>query len=499
MKRDYIIVSILFLLVLGVKLFFIFQTPYFSSDESYYNIRQMVYIKQNFLPMLHDDLSYGGKTLYLPPMFFYILAVLTFIFKTEFVGKVFPALISSSIVFIAYLIADRFTKSYTIKLFTAITAGFMPLFFSFTLNTISIYSLIVPLTFFNLYCMMRIVDNDKEFIPLFIISLLALRMTTPAAIFLIFGLLVYLLFLFVEKMKISRIEIELILFSTFLIVWTLFLFFKNAFLNYGFSLLWQNIPLNMLKNYFANTSLSNIIYFIGLIPLIFGVYAVYKYTFMEKDKETYLLISFAVVIVLLMWLRLIEINLSLIFIGLIMTFLFAKIYDSFIKKIKNKKVKIIVNSLCILLIILSSILPAIALSSTKIRDTYSEKEIQALMWVRQNTDTEEVILSTLNEGNLIATIALRRNFIDSNFMFVRDIEQRIEDTYKIYRTTSQVEAITLLNKYGIHYIYFSKRAKKEYNIESLDYIDEKCFQKAFSNEDVEIYKSLCTIQETRNG
>ena len=106
-----------------------------------------------------------------------------------------------------------------------------------------------------------------------------------------------------------------------------------------------------------------------------------------------------------------------------------------------------------------------------------------------------MILSTINEGHLITTIAKRRNFIDSNFMFVEDIDQRVENVYKMYRTTSETQAIRLLNEYNIKYIYFSKRAKEEYKIDKLFYIEENCFERVFINKDVEIYKTLCVIEE----
>ena len=75
-----------------------------QSDYLNYNIRQVVHIKQTLFPLVKDNLSYGGKILYLPPLFFYVLAFLIFIFKTEFVGKFFPNLFSSTIIIIAYLI-----------------------------------------------------------------------------------------------------------------------------------------------------------------------------------------------------------------------------------------------------------------------------------------------------------------------------------------------------------------------------------------------------------
>jgi hypothetical protein len=496
MKKEHIAIVILFLVVFGIRLYFAFQTPYFSDDGAYYNIRQVVNIKQTLSPIVKDTLSYGGKILYVPPLFFYMLAGLSFMFKTEFVGKFFPNLFASTIIIIAYLISIELTKNKSARFFTALIAGFVPIFFSETINSISIYSFVLPVMFFNIYCIIKIINREKDFIIYFIPSLLILRITTPTVIFLIFALLVYLMFIFLEKIKRSKIETEIILFATFLITWTLFVSFKQGFLNHGLAVLWLNIPQSILKNYFVNLNLLKAIYFVGIVPFIFGLYTIYKYAFREKDKKTYLLISFALVVGLLIWMRLIELTLALIFIGFTMTFLFVKSYDFFYNIIKNKKMKLLFTIFIFFLIVVSSVIPSLVLASNKIKQTYSKQEIDALLWLRQNTDKEDVILSTLKEGHLIATLARRKNLIDSNFMFVDNIDQRLEDAYKIYTTTSQIQAIELLNRYNIDYIYFSKRAKKDYGLDSLHYLDNACFKEVFKNDDVQIFQTVCVIEET---
>ena len=59
-------------------------------------------------------------------------------------------------------------------------------------------------------------------------------------------------------------------------------------------------------------------------------------------------------------------------------------------------------------------------------------------------------------------------------------------------TVFETEAINLLNKYEIKYIYFSDRAQAEFGIEKLSYIDEKCFELVYDKK-IKIYKSLCVI------
>lgn len=178
-----------------------------------------------------------------------------------------------------------------------------------------------------------------------------------------------------------------------------------------------------------------------------------------------------------------------------MIFLFAKSYEFVLTIIHNKKLRLAFTLSIFLLILISSVVPSLVLASIKIKEAYSYEEISALEWLNRHTTKDDIILSNLDEGHMIATISDRKNFIDSNFMFVENIDQRLEDAYKMYKTPSQTQAITLMNKYGISYIYFSKRAKKNYGISEIAYADENCFEREFGNKDVEIYKSLCIIEE----
>jgi hypothetical protein len=497
MKREYYLVGIIFLIVLVIRLFFAFQTSYFSSDDSYYTIRQMVHIKETFMPIIYDDLSYGGKFLYLPPFFYYLLAALSFIFKTEFVGKFFPELFASSMVIISYLIACEMSKNKTARIITSSLGGFMPLFFSETLNSISMYSFFIPLTFFNIYCMMRISDNDLRFIPLFILSIILMRMTTPLVVFVLLGFLLYTIFILIEKIPRSKVEIELMIFSTFLIMWTLLVFFKNSFLNYGLALLWQNTPKSVLQQYFANNSIPYMIYNIGIVPFFFGILALYWYLFRHNDKKIYLLMSFLIVMFILIWMHIVDVQLALIFIGFVMVMLFARVYEKIENLIGNKFSNIIFSILIFLLIVITSIIPSLVFASSSISNSFSSQDIEALLWLKRNTNTNDTIAASLYDGHLISGVSVRKNIIDSNFMFVEDVDQRLKDIDIVFLSPSETQRIDILENYDSDYIYLSRQAKNYYKIENIPEIDEsECFQKVFSNPAAKIYKSLCHIEES---
>ena len=67
-KKELVILVIIFLLTFGARLFFVFQADSFT-EEAYFNLRQIEHIKERGLPLYHDDYSYGGRTFFFPPFF----------------------------------------------------------------------------------------------------------------------------------------------------------------------------------------------------------------------------------------------------------------------------------------------------------------------------------------------------------------------------------------------------------------------------------------------
>ena len=130
--NKYLILIILF--VLAFRLFFVFQTDNYSSDESYFHLRYINHILEEKNPLFYDDLSYGGRPVVYPPLFHYILALLSFV---PFAFKILPAIFISSLIIIAYLISKEIYANKTINLLIALLAGFIPVILSQTLNQIS--------------------------------------------------------------------------------------------------------------------------------------------------------------------------------------------------------------------------------------------------------------------------------------------------------------------------------------------------------------------------
>ncbi len=496
MKREQKILLAIFLGVLIFRLIFAFLTPHYDY-EAYFNIRQIDNIAKHGIPVFHDELSYGGRTFLFSPIFHYILAPF-YLAIPPFALKILLNVFASCLVFIIYFIAKKLTNNTNISLFTAFISAFIPIYIVNTLNAVSIYSIMIPLFFLMIYLLMNL--TYKKYVNYFIILVLILPLIHFSAILLVISLIFYLMFIRIEHLKQKRIELEVILFGIFFVAWFYFLIFKNAFIFHGTAVVWRNVPLQIISRYFGEVSLLESLLTIGFIPFISGIYIVYRYVFREKDKNIYLLIGIVLSIVLLIWGRLIQPPVGLMFLGITLTLLFARFFKLFFFKLSKTKLANYKKHIFIFFIILfvaTSVVPSFYYSKGQIDATPSEDVIEAFEWINQNSEEEDAVLATITEGYLVTSVAKRKNVADNKFLLIKDAEQRIDDIQTMYKTLYKIDATRLLNKYEVRYIVFSDIAKEEFDIDNLRYIeeDDECFELVYDKKDIKIYESYCQVEE----
>ncbi|MFC1698139.1 hypothetical protein ACFL1H_07390, partial [Nanoarchaeota archaeon] len=189
-KQKYLIgILLIFLIVLGLRLYFAFQTPHFDKD-AYFNVKQIENIKNTGLPLFSDPLSYGGRGHIFIPGFHYIMSIFTFFLPITIVLKILPNIFASLLVIILYHLIFEITKNRKVGLIGCIMGGFVPIFFAQTFNSVSVYSISIPLMFLTLYFMILLNKDNKYSIPL-TLSFMALIFTDPAAILIVIVLLLY--------------------------------------------------------------------------------------------------------------------------------------------------------------------------------------------------------------------------------------------------------------------------------------------------------------------
>ena len=498
MKKDFSVLILIFVLILAIRLYDAFQTNEFSQGEDYYVLRQVNHIKETGKPIIQDDLSYEGRIHTEPFLFYYLIAFFALFIKVNVAAKLLINIFATSLIFATYLIAKKITKNSQAACITAFISGFIPIYIEKTINSLSVYSVMIPLMFLMVYFLLTVDDHPKK-VNVFIITLIIALFTSASILLLIVGLLFYLVLIRIEKLKQSKAELELILFSTFFSVWFLLIFFKKAFLQHGIFIIWQNIPSPLIHSYFINVNILEAIYKIGIIPFIFGIYIVYSYLFKEKNRYLYLLTGFFLSTFLLLWFKLVELNLGLIILSIILTLLFSqylKLFLIYIKKTKFAKFEKTFILTIIIIFILTSVIPSIIYANKSIKQSFTIKELQALTWLRDNTPENSTIATSLEEGFLVNTIADRKNMMDSNFLLINNIDQRYKDLTTIFTSPFETETIRLLTKYGASYVYFSNRTKNEFKVSTLDQLSKKCFDLLYRDE-VYIYRLVCDLKQER--
>ncbi len=497
LKKHHYLLILIFIAVLSFRLYFAFQTPYFSDDNSYFVLRQVEHITKTGFPLYNDNLSYSGRTMFFSPFFHYILAFFNLFLPITLVGKIIPNIFASLIVFAAYLVTKEITKQKKTALIASFAAGFIPIFIRETVNSISVFSLMVPLLFFIIYALLKL-NTEKRFALYLIISISVFIFLDIISFVLILGLIFYFLLTKTEDIQQNKAELEVVLFSCFLFFWLNFIIFKKAFLLYGPAIIWQNIPNVLLSNYFSQITILEAIYVIGILPFIFGIFIIYDFIFKHKKKSIYLLISLALATFLLAWFKLIPMISGLIFLGSILVLLFAQYIQNFIIFVTKTKFHKHLNKflyIFIVLIILTSVLPSFIYANNTIKRVPNKDEINAYLWLKESTPEDSVVLASVQEGHLITYFSKRKNVIDSNFLLIPNIDQRVRDVEIIYTTSFKVEAVRLLNKYDVNYIVLSDYAYNNYNTKELKYVTDDCFKLVY-NETIKIYSSLCKVEES---
>ncbi len=486
-RTQYWLIGI-FLLTLTVRLLLAFLIPNFTY-ESYFNLRQVQQITETGLPLYHDTLSYGGRDLVFLPFFHYFMAFFNLILPLELAAKLIPNILMALLTIIVYLISKKITNHDTSSLISAFIAGFLPVLA--TPNNFVPETLFLPLIFFTIYCYLNL--SEKKYLYLYLTSFILLSLTSSAASLIIMGFGIYLLLSFLEERQIKPEEKEVMLFSLFMFIWLQFLFFKKVLISSGISFIWQNIPPKIILEYFPHLSIPNAIVLVSVIPFLTGIWVVYQSLFQVKSRKMFLLISLVIATTILAWFRLLRFNLSLSFFGITLAILFALFYQDLAMYIEKTKLASLKRYLLpVVLILLTITIIPLTLGTALNQSTPSTKEITAFKWLKDNTPKDVGVLSTLEEGHLVTYYSQRRNFMDTQFTLIDNIETRFNDLNNAYTTKFQTQALSIFDKYNIQFMVLTPAAQLKYDLHGFNYLGEGCFQKEYK-EETKIYHISCTL------
>ncbi len=486
LKKETIILGLIFLSSFIFQVWYSLKVSFFSSDEAYFNLRNSEYIIENFVPIFFDKMSYGGNFIANTHLFHYFLALFDLIGNEIIVYKIIPALMASSLIIIVYLIAKKITNNEYAALFSALLSAFIPEYISNTLNQISILSLFVPLFFLVIYLFIDIKENRKWF--LFVATIFILL--EPLNFLMISTFVLFSFLIIAESKELKIEELEAMGFFLVFIILVNLIMYKKIYFEQGIGVIWQNLPLELYGSLFQDFNIISTIGLIGFAPLLMGIigFVLVK----ERTKTLLLLIAILLATFSLLLLKLIPFNEGLLFLAIILCISSALSFERLMEYLKITKLDKYASYIIVGIVLISLIslyIPSISAANRIIDYGVTAKEIEALNWIKFNTPHESIILGNVYEGNLIINEADRINIIDTQFFYAED---RIKDVELIFTTESLFKADKALKKYKINYIYFSEKTKEMYNVEDLKYtMDENCFKEVFKNEFAIIYKVVC--------
>ena len=487
-KWEYFALGIVFLIAICIRLYYVHNTSAYSHD-AYFSIRQIENIVSTGAPIYHDNLSYSGRDFFVLPFSYYVMAFFRLFLSEKIAFLIIPNIIASFLVIIVFLIAYEVTKNKISALFSGILIAVMPVYVSKTIISLSPVLIAVILFFLCIYFFMKYEENIV-YMWLFLMSFVLLLFTHEIAYLLIFGLLVYLLFLKLENLKHVQEDVELVLFSLLASLWIFFIVFKKPLLIYGPLVIWENLPKALVEQFYVKFNMLAAVYQCGVAPFLMGLYAIFLYFFQRKKKGIYFLISVVLVIFSVTSLGFVQFETSLILLSILLALLSAQTFVIFVNYLKKTY---FANFIWLFILTLFAVGIVLSVAATdqsarmEILNVPDENEIQAMEWL-SNTPEDSVIAAPLNFGHLITSIGKRENVMDSAFLLAPDVNQRYEDLIGIYdKYKPETEAVNVLNKYGVTYIVYVD--------DEPDYTkDGNCFKLVFDN-NIKIYKLTCRVEE----
>ncbi|MGV8169605.1 MAG: hypothetical protein ACP5N3_06140 [Candidatus Nanoarchaeia archaeon] len=464
----------IFLLVVALRLIVAFQTEGLDY-EAYSVIRQVESIHETGLPLFQDELSYSGRAHLFSPVYHYFLAGFTFIMPVEAVAKIIPNMLAALIVIVVFLFALYFTKSEPVSLIIAALSGMIPVFFDRTINNASIYTAVVPLFFLTAYFFITTQKDAKNMWKL-LISMILLTFLHPSSLLLMFCFLIYILLINIENFRKSYRETELVLFFLFLVFWANMTIYKRALLAHGDLVLFQNIPSEIISNSFKNITFLETIYSIGFLPIIFGLIAVYAALFVSNSKSLMMVTSISLGVFILLWFKLISLDIGLVFLSISLIILSAysigKTYEK-AKMIKFRNVHIYFM-IALIAVGLALFIPG-ALNTNY--QAPGKQDVDAMKWMRQNTENDSVIIALSEEGSAVSYFSERKNVMDDDYLMIKNVNTRYDDIEKLYtKDLFMTTALERLNYYSVDYIFLSEYNQIKNNNTKLLFYDDSCFE-----------------------
>ena len=403
------------------------ETPYYHQRVSQDIMNGDITSRDNMI---------SGTREYLPNPYHFLLAGFGKLFGSNFASKLLPFLLGILTLSFFFILLSE----HNLRLFQK-----MPILLLFILSPVFIYYFTISneyslLIFLNILGLFFFNKKNKSFL---IAVLLYLLIPLFGAIDALVSILI--LFNFV---KIKRIALRkfLIVLSLILIVHLIYyapFYFKNGFGDFPAfnkeSILKKNI--SELGSSAGFSTFALILAFLGII-----------FTWNHKKKIYFFYISLFLLIIISSYFQYLEIYL---------VFLFSALAGIGFYELTRIKWEIkLIRELSILAIILGILFSSVSYINRIVDSKPDNGIIDGLLWLKYNSNEEDVVFSHYSRGFWIEDIAKRKVVMDGLLRYTPNLYERYEDSNNLFYNRSLKETKKLLNKYNISYIWIDNEMKE---------------------------------------
>jgi hypothetical protein len=265
----------------------------------------------------------------------------------------------------------------------------------------------------------------------------------------------------------------------------LFIFFKNSAENAEGSILSENI--NILEKIFVELGALE-----GIALVSFVIAGIAIYFFWKNNSLVHFLVAGGVMISFFnLKSGLLILNILVVYLAVIM-----------IEKLVDEKWEIhLLKKISLFLIFCSILFSGTSYISILSEKPASPEAIDAMIWLGENADDQETILSYYLYGMEIKFFSKMPVLLDSDLNKIDRAEEKYQDTSHIFDSRNMKNTASLLDKYQIRYIFITEEMKQglvwNKDEEGLIFIMENNeeFIKIFENEKATIYRYYPSLRK----
>lgn len=476
-KKEMLAVALIFFVIFTLRLYFTLQTPEFSTDDSYWVLKQIEQISESGYPQYYDAYAYEGRTYIFAPLYHYIMAFFNLIFNNVFLLKLVHNIMISLVIIPVFLISRQITKDIRASIFASFIAAFIPVLFSKTINSLDSSGLFITLLMFVVYFFLNI-ESDKttKSYTGFMVFLVLAALTDYSVLILVPILVLHIVINRIDDKSIKRAEYELIIFTVSLLLWLAVISIKrSAILK---DLVGIASRMSLLAQSPGVLQIVDSLVLVGFIPLICGFYIAYRFVFKSSSKAQNLMLSFLITVITATSLKLINFNEGLMLVGLILSIFFSVFFKQFFMYVNKTRFASYRNLFTIslyVLFLITGAIPSIAYAVNEIQAAPDNALIRSLQELKYASDSEAVFVSSPMQASLIEYYAEINALLDEKLVFASNSGQLISQVDSLYGTQFTLESLRIVNKYSIDYIIITNSTQQFFNVSEAKFITDQCY------------------------